>query len=709
MSEKFRNKFLSPEERAADILLRMTLHEKVMQLVQRPIGIDSNPNNASTWTTFNPLFGSILNFSGSVEERNAYQKAAVEDTRLGIPILWAFDVIHGYKTSFPVPLAQAATFDLETAFSVNAASNREARKMCGTDIVFAPMCEVCRDPRWGRIVESYGEDPYTVSRFTEAAVRGIQEGNPGMLACLKHFAGYSAATGGRDYSAVEIAEIAMQECYLPPFEAGVKAGAKCVMSGFNALNGDPVIKYRNLLEDILHGQWGFNGMVISDCNAAKQLDDQGYSSDKMKQAVASLQAGNDMDMVDMVYFALEDAVDRGDVSVTDIDRAVKRILEVKFSIGLFEKPYIDVQELPDYPEMDALALDAARKSAVLLKNENGLLPLKPAEYRKILLTGPAADDASCLIGSWMGAAKWDAEYAALLKDTAEEYFPAGTVVYRKSVGFTGEDDDPESCAAALAAAEECDMIIAALGENGNMSGEYRSRAFIGLPGRQLQFLRELKKTGKPVLVLLTAGRPLVLPEVAENCDAMLMLWQAGKMASRAAWDIVTGKVAPSGRLPVSFPRCEGQIPCHYNQRPLARRRFKEYIDLPDGALYPFGFGLSYADIVYGNLQVSENPDGDFIAEIELHNNSDIDTDEVVLWYISDPEAELTQPVKRLIGFSREYLPAHADKTIRLKIIPERDLSYPDAVGKRHLEAGKFVLDCSGKADVSFQFSRPEKK
>ena len=709
MSEKFRNKQLSVGERAADLLSRMTLHEKVMQLIQRPIGTDSNPNNASTWTTFNPLFGSILNFSGTVDERNAYQKAAVENTRLGIPVIWAFDVIHGYKTMFPVPLAQAATFDLATAFAVNAASNREARKMCGTDIAFAPMCEVCRDPRWGRIVESYGEDPYTVSRFTEAAVRGIQEGNPGMLACLKHFAGYSAASGGRDYSAVEIAEIAMHECYLPPFEAGVKAGAKCVMSGFNTLNGDPAIKCRNLLEDILRGQWGFDGMVLSDCNAAKQLNDQGYSADKIKQAVASLQAGNDMDMVDMVYYSLEDAVARGEVPEADIDQAVKRILEVKFSIGLFENPYIDVQELPDYSEMDALTLDAARKCAVLLKNENGLLPLKPAEYHKILLTGPAAYDASCLIGSWRGVAKWDAEHAALLKDTAEEYFPVGTVVYRKSVGFTGEDDDPESCAAALAAAEECDMIIAALGENGNMSGEYRSRAFIGLPGRQLQFLRELKKTGKPVLVLLTAGRPLVLPEVAENCDAMLMLWQAGKMASRAAWDIVTGKVAPSGRLPVSFPRCEGQIPCHYNQRPSARRQFKEYIDIPDGAFYPFGFGLSYADIGYGDLLVKENPDGDFDAEIELSNNSDIDTDEVVLWYISDPEAEVTQPAKRLIGFSREHLPGHMKRTVSFKIIPERDLSYPDAVGKRHLESGEFVLDCSGRKGVSFRFSLPEKK
>ena len=700
---RYKNPALPVQERVNDLLARMTLHEKVMQLNQRPIGEDSNPNNASTWTEFDPLLGSILSFFGGIDARNAYQRVAVEQTRLGIPIIWGFDVIYGYKHIFPIPLAQASAFSPKLVQDIVANSAVEARNETGVDMVFAPMCEVCRDPRWGRVMESYGEDPWLVSRLTEASVRGVAQASPNMSACLKHFCGYSASMGGRDYHATEIPDLAMRETYLPPFEAGVKAGAKVIMSSFNTLNGIPAVRHRGLLNDILRGEWHFPGFVVADCLAVAQLQDQGFTAEAEKQATAALSAGNDMDMVSLVYLALEKAVQEGRVQEALLDTAVARILTVKFELGLFEHPYIE-EPLPfPAPDLAKLALDSALKTAVLLENRHETLPVPPG-LRKIALVGPAADDCSVYIGGWAVVAKATRDYTTTLRDEISAYFPGADIAYSRGCGFLAEDGDDEAIATAVQTAEQSEVIFAALGERGNMSGEYRSRANLGLPGRQLKLLEALRKTGKPLVVLLFTGRPLCLQEIADNCDALLLLWENGYRGAAAAWELVTGLAVPSGKLPMSFPRVVGQIPCHYNQRPSCRslkaNYQAEYIDLEEGPLYPFGYGLSYTTFDYSGLQIAKTVAG-FRAEVTVTNTGKRPGRETVIWYLGDPEAEIVQPQWKVIGAGQVALAPGEKQAVTLDILPDRVLAYPDATGQRHLEPGRFILNASKRCQAEF--------
>ena len=682
--------------RVEDLLRRMTPHEKVMQLIQGAIGSDSNPNNPVSWKEFDPLEGSVLSFSGGVAARDAYQRHAVEGTRLGIPLIWCFDVIHGYRTIYPIPLAQACAFDPAMAEAIAAASAAEARAENGVDVLFSPMCEVCRDPRWGRVMESAGEEPFLAAEYAAAAVRGVRRASPFMSACLKHFAGYSSSEGGRDYQPSEIPALAMRESYLVPFEAGVRAGARAVMSGFNLLNGVPTVAHRGLLTDILRGEWGFSGFVVSDCRAVAQLGDQGFSSDPAEQAAAALAAGNDMDMADGVYTALEAALAAGKVPEKNVDDAVRRVLRVKFELGLFEHPYAaDSVSLPD--DTAALTMESAVRSAVLLQNEHAVLPLAPGK-RRIALVGPAADDASVMIGAWKGVAEWTGEYAATLRETVGEFYPEATVSFAAGCGFAGDDDS--GFAEALRCAEHADVIIAAMGEHADMSGEYRSRARIGLPGRQLELLRALRRLGKPVILLLFSGRPLCLTEVSPLCDAMLMLWHGGTAGARAAWKLVSGQVSPSGKLAMTFPRAEGQIPIYGARRRSCRRGWRDYIDLEDGPLFPFGFGLSYTTLEYGEVTLRRH-DGGFVGEVSVANTGNFPVEESVIWFISDPEASLPQPERRMIGISRLRLAPGEKATASLIIDPERDLSYPDAEGVRRLEPGKFILSASGRAECTF--------
>ena len=475
------------------------------------------------------------------------------------------------------------------------------------------------------------------------------------------------------------------------------------MSSFNTLNGIPAVRHRGLLNDILRDEWHFPGFVVADCLAVAQLQDQGFSAEAEKQATSALSAGNDMDMVSLVYLALEKAVQEGRVQEALLDTAVARILTVKFELGLFEHPYIE-EPLPfPAPYLAKLAMDSALKTAVLLENRHETLPVPP-NLRKIALVGPAADDCSVYIGGWAVVAKATRDYTTTLRDEISAYFPGADIAYSRGCGFLAEDGDDEAIAEAVQVAEQSEVIFAALGERGNMSGEYRSRANLGLPGRQQRLLEALRRTGKPLVVLLFTGRPLCLPEVVANCDALLLLWENGYRGAAAAWELVTGKATPSGKLPMSFPRAVGQIPCHYNQRPgcrsLKANYQAEYIDLDAGPLYPFGYGLSYTAFDYSGLQIAKTVAG-FRAEVTVTNTGKRAGQETVIWYIGDPEAQIVQPQWKVIGAGQVALAPGERQTVTLDILPDRDLAYPDATGQRHLEPGRFILNASRRCQAEF--------
>ena len=709
------------EARVQDLLRRMTVQEKADQLLQETIGKDANPNNLGPDNPFHPTVGSILSFTGGTALRNAYQRAAMEETRLGIPILWGFDVIHGWRTSFPVSLAQACSFNPDLTERLSRVSAREAYADGGVNWTFSPMVEVAHDPRWGRVVEGYGEDPYTAGAFTAAAVRGYQGTKPGDLArpghvaaCLKHFVGYSASEGGRDYSYTDISGRALWEWYLPPFEAGVRAGARTLMSSFNDITGVPAVANYYTETEVLRNRWGFTGFIVSDWGGVSQLKDQGYSSDPAVQTLAALVAGNDMDMVDGVFKCIPDLVAQGRLKKADLDQAVARVLRVKFELGLFENPYVPekpVEKTCLLPADLALARDCARESIVLLKNERKLLPLNPKKIKRIALVGPLAESYHAHLGEWRAMAEPTAKYATNLFEQVMAFFPNADIACAKGCGVESEDFDQASFDAAFTVAASADLILFACGEEGWQTGEYKSRSDIGLPGRQGELLGALSATGKPLISLVCTGRPLAIGDVLAASDAVLYLWQSGARAAEAAMEILLGKVNPSGRLAMTFPRSVGQIPVYYNAHSRSRVWAKDYTAdgkdaLPEGPLLPFGFGLSYTSFEYGPVKVSKRKGG-LSASVSVTNAGKVAGKETVLWYLSDLEATYTQPVRRIVAFEKVDLAPGETKTVKLALDPLRDLSYPDEDGQRILETGDFRLSASGHAEATFRYTLPE--
>lgn len=689
------------EARVADLVGRMTLDEKCDQLHQCGLG-DVNPNNLlARLDTFRPTYGSFI-LNGPAPDlalRNLLQRRCVEESRLGIPAIFGCDVIHGYRTIWPIPLAQACTWDVGLIERGCRVAGEMARAQ-GVDWTFAPMVDHCVDPRWGRIAETFGEAPHAASVFGAAAVRGYQGESPGrepgtIGACLKHYVGYGASEGGRDYSFTSISGQQLWENHLPPFEAGVRAGAISVMSAFNDLNGTPTTAHRELLTEVLRERWGFDGFVVSDWNAVEQLQHQGLAAGPAEAAARALAAGVDMDMADGLFREhLPQLVREGRIPLEQVDEAVRRVLRIKFRLGLFERPYVEPSALSGAAptaEQRAFARGFAQRSLVLLKNEGSLLPLRLLP-RRIALIGPAATARAALLGSW--AQQGRADETSCIAEALRHALPRGTdLLVVEGCAFAG--DERGGFAEAVRAAEEADVCVLALGEEATMSGENASRASIRLPGAQEALAHAVCAVGKPVVLVLVSGRPLEIAMLEPVVAAVLAAWQPGTEAAGAITDVLLGRVSPSGRLAVTWPRTAGQIPLYHHERPRARLGQEgAYQDIATLPLYPFGHGLSYATLRDGPLRLSASEvsaSERLVAEIEVENTGAFDARETVLWFVRDVVAGITRPLRELKHFETASIPAGGKVVYRWTIKPARDLSFPDANGLRRLEAGEFHL------------------
>ena len=720
----YKNPSAPVEARVRDLLARMTLEEKAEQLCQDTIGKDPNPDNHGVDRDFNPLVGSIYQYCGDTRTRNAYQRAAVERTRLGIPILWALDVIHGWRTMFPVSLAQAASFRPDLTEKAQRVAARECWQDGGIDWLLGPMVEVGHDPRWGRNVEGYGEDPSTAGRFAAAAVRGIQRDGR-CAACVKHFVGYSACEGGRDYSYTEISARAMREWYLPPFAAAAKAGALTMMSSFNEYDGVPIPASRALLTDELRGRMGFKGFVVSDSGALHRMGNMGYAHDPVDQTARAIHAGNEMAMGDGLYRNVPAAVAAGKLPMEDVDEAVARVLRVKFRLGLFEKPYAPekpTKKTCQLPDAIDLAHKFARETMVLLKNGRGaagrgapVLPIDPRKIRKLALIGPVGDEVHPHLGNWRAAASDVSKgvNGETFLDAARRFFPKAEIRVARGCKFweytppTAEDAALRAQAVDLVSSWAPDVVLLCFGEVPWMCGEKKSRRDITLPPAQVPLIEAIAALGRPLVGLCCTGRALAFPELAAKMDALLLCWQSGCRAPTAAMEILTGKVNPSGKLPISFPRSVGQIPVFYNHHGKITPDCPDYQDLPEenGSWFPFGFGLSYTTFRYGTVRVVRSAPGrsrpGFEATVKVTNIGARAGKETVIWYLSDVEASYTQPVRRVIAFEKIALKPGETRTVRLHIDPMRDLAYDLPDGRRVLEPGEFVLSASLRSEARF--------
>lgn len=686
------------ESRVEDLLSRMTLEEKVLQLNQYTLGQNDNINNIGETVSRIPgEVGSLIYFGDDAVLRNAMQKRAVEETRLGIPILFGFDVIHGFRTVYPIPLAQAASWNPELAGQACRVAAAEAYS-AGVNWTFSPMVDIARDARWGRIAEGYGEDPYLASVFSAATVRAYQgddlskENN--IAACLKHFVGYGASEAGRDYVPTEISRQTLWDTYLPPFEAGVKAGAATLMSSFNNISGIPGSANHYTMTEVVKNRWNHHGFIVADWNAVLQLTNQGLASDGKDAARLAFNAGLDMDMVDNCYGKhLAALVDEGKVSMERVDDAVRRILRIKFMLGLFEKPY--TEELPEserfmLPESLEAVEAMAQETMVLLKNDGDVLPLE--NVSKVALIGPMAKNQGDLLGSWSGRGR--GQDVISIYDGLQQAFAGKTeILYAEGCGFEG--NDTTGFDEAVSAASDADVVLLCLGEMSRWSGENASRSTIALPEIQEDLLNAVKRAGKPVVVLLANGRSLDLTRISPVADAVLEIWQPGVMAGPAVAGILTGKYNPSGRLPVTFPYTTGQIPIYYNHRASGRTGMQgRYQDIPSTPMYEFGYGLSYTDFEYGELQLSADTfrAGDKItASITVRNAGERDGKETVQWYVSDPSCSITRPVKELRHFEKRMIAAGDEAVFTFEIDPMRDLSFVNHDGERFLEPGDYYI------------------
>ncbi len=702
--------------RVEDLLGRMSLAEKIGQLNQVG-GADFLPGPKPEEVIRQGGAGSVL-WLNETKKFNALQKIAVEESQSGIPLLFALDVIHGYRTIFPVPLAMAASWDPsvpERAQSVAAAEARAA----GLHWTFGPMLDIARDARWGRIVEGAGEDPFLGAAMAQAQVRGFQGDTIGaperVVACAKHFAGYGAADGGRDYDPVFLPEALLRNVYFPPFQAAVDAGVGTFMSAYMDLNNVPASGNRFLLRDVLRGDWGFDGFVVSDAMAVGSLVTQGFAKDGRDAALRALRAGLDMDMASGTYPQfLAGLVEDGALSEADIDEAVRPILAIKVRMGLFEQPYADeslLEQVVNRPEHRREARQAALRSMVLLRNEGGLLPLSK-DLKKVAVIGPLADSQSSTEGSWMVFGHVPAAVTVLeglrarLPDAEVVYAP-GPEIRRtfpspfdefQPGGIQPPQPQDEADAAfqkAVDTAHGADVVVMVLGESDHMSGEAASRSSLDLPGRQQELLEAVVALGKPVALVLLNGRPLSVVWASENVSAILEAWQPGTEGGHAVADILFGDANPGGKLPVTFPRSAGQAPLYYartlTHAPEGSRMYRSrYWDIPTTPLYPFGFGLSYTTFSIDNLKLSDAQVkvGETLGvTVDVTNTGSVAGDEVVQLYIHQKWGRDSRPLRELKGFERVTLQPGESKTVAFRLGPD-ELRYWSAV------AGDWVQDAA---------------
>lgn len=703
---------LSDEDKAIEkkidqLLGEMTLEEKIGQMNQysgnsaitgplkaRPEQIEDLKNG---W------IGSMLNVVGATNTREM-QKLVMENTRMKIPLLFAFDVIHGYKTIFPVPLGESASWDLE-AIEASARVAGAESAAAGIHWTFAPMVDIARDPRWGRIMEGAGEDTYLGSKIAVARVKGFQgnslNDNTTIAACAKHYAAYGAAEGGRDYNTVDISTRVLHETYLKPFKAALDAGVVTFMNSFNEFDGMPATGNKYLVNQVLKGDWGFRGVVVSDWNSIGEMINHGVAKDKYEAGMLAVNAGNDIDMESNSYREqLLQLVKDGKVSEKTINEAVRRILRLKFQLGLFDDPYkycneeLEKKELLSSENLNT-ARDVSRKSIVLLSNKNQVLPVNPS-VKSIAVIGPLADSKVDMNSTWtaMGDAR---DVVTVLEGIKAQVSPATRVLYAKGTNIKG---DTANIPAAVSIARQADVIVLAIGEAGNMSGEAHSRGSIRIPGRQEELAAEIFKLGKPVVVLLMNGRPLAIPWLAENAPSLLECWFLGTQSGNAIADVIFGKYNPSGKLPVTFPYSEGQIPMYYNHRNTGRPMMNEnefyvsrYEDIPNKPVYPFGFGLSYTTFSYSDIQLSaaEMAMNDSLKiSVEVKNTGKYDGEEVVQLYIRDMVSSVIRPVKELKGFRKVMIKAGESSRVTFTI-GQSDLAFYTADMSFKAEPGDFKV------------------
>ena len=685
------------ETRVKDLLNRMTLHEKVLQLNQYTFGENDNPNNIGTEVKNLPAeIGSLIYLHTDPKLRNRIQRKAMEESRLGIPILFGFDVIHGLRTVYPISLAQACSFNPDLVTQACGMAAKES-VLSGIDWTFSPMIDVARDPRWGRISECYGEDPYLNTVFGVASVKGYQGeklSDPySIAACLKHYVGYGVSEGGRDYRYTDISSQALWETYLPPYEACVKAGAATLMSSFNDISGVPATSNHYILTEILKNKWRHDGFVVSDWNAIEQLIYQGVAKDRKEAAYKAFHAGVEMDMRDNVYYEyLEQLVAEKKIEMSQIDDAVARILRVKFRLGLFDEPYTkELTEQERYLQKEDIALAArlAEESMVLLKNEKNLLPLS-STVKRVALIVPMVKDRSDLLGAW--AFKGQAEdVETIYEGMQKEFGDKVRLDYEQGCALDGNDESGFS--AALKTAEASDVVVVCLGESKQWSGENASRSTIALPDIQEKLLLHLKQANKPIVLVLSRLEPQV--------EAIIEMWQPGVAGGTPLAGILSGRVNPSGKLSVTFPLSTGQIPIYYNMRQSARPfdAMGDYQDIPTEPLYPFGYGLSYTTFTYSDAKLSSlkiKKNQKITAEVTVTNAGKVEGKETVLWYVSDPFCSISRPMKELKFFEKQSLKVGESRVFRFEIDPMRDLSYTDATGKRFLEAGEFIVSVGAR-------------
>ena len=685
-----------------DLMQKMTLTEKIGQLSQYVGGsLLTGPQSGALSDSFfiRGMVGSILNVGG-VENLRKLQEKNMQASRLKIPVLFAFDVIHGYKTIFPTPLAESCSWDLGLMFETAKAAAVEA-SASGIHWTFAPMVDIARDPRWGRIVEGAGEDTYLACKIAEARVKGFQWnlGKPNSVyACAKHFVAYGAPQAGRDYAPVDLSLSTLSEVYLPPFKACVDAGVKTFMSAFNSVNGVPATGNRWLMTDLLRHQWGFQGFVVSDWNAVQELKAHGVAETDDDAALMAFKAGVDMNMTDGLYNrCLEADVRSGKVDLQAIDASVERILRAKYALGLFEDPYRFLdnkreRQVVRSQSMIDLARKAAVSSMVLLKNDNATLPLSK-QTKRIVLIGPLANNRSEVMGSWKARGE-DADVVTVLDGIKNKLGSNVSLQYVQGCDFLAPSKDEFS--SAFEAAKQSDVIIAVVGEKALMSGESRSRAILRLPGQQEALLDTLRKAGKPLVVVLMSGRPLCLEKVEKQADALVEAWFPGTQCGNAVADILFGDAVPSGKLTASFPLTEGQIPNYYNYKRSGRPGDMPYsstvrhIDVPNKNLYPFGYGLSYTSFSYGEMQCPQqfNPDGSLQVSVDVTNTGSYDGEEIVQLYVADKVASMVRPIKELKGFEKVFIPKGQTKHV-VFTVNVRDLGFWDNNMQYIVEPGMF--------------------
>lgn len=690
------------EKRIDDLISRMTLEEKILQLNQYTLGRNNNVNNVGEEVKKVPSeIGSLIYFDINPELRNSMQKKAMEESRLGIPIIFGYDAIHGFRTIYPISLGQACSWNPGLVEQACAVSAQEAR-MSGVDWTFSPMIDVARDPRWGRVAEGYGEDPYTNGVFAAASVRGYQGDDMSaenrMAACLKHYVGYGASEAGRDYVYTEISAQTLWDTYLLPYEMGVKAGAATLMSSFNDISGVPGSANPYIMTEILKKRWKHDGFIVSDWGAVEQLKNQGLAATKKDAARYAFNAGLEMDMMSHAYDRhLKELVEEGKVTMAQVDESVRRVLRVKFRLGLFERPYTPVTNEKDRffrPQSMAVAAQLAAESMVLLKNDNQILPL--TNKKKIAVVGPMAKNGWDLLGSWCGHGK-DTDVEMLYDGLTAEF--GGDAELRYAMGCKPQGNDRSGFAGALDVARWSDVVIVCLGEMLTWSGENASRSTIALPQIQEELVKELKKAGKPVVLVLVNGRPLELNRLEPVSDAILEIWQPGVNGALPMAGILSGRINPSGKLAMTFPYSTGQIPIYYNRRKSGRGHQGFYKDITSDPLYPFGHGLSYTEFKYGTVtpSVTKVKRGDKLsAEVTVTNTGSRDGAETVHWFISDPYCSITRPVKELKHFEKQLIKAGETKTFRFDIDLERDFGFVNEDGKRFLEAGEYHILVQGQ-------------